>query len=159
MQAEPKSLLIGLTRAILCRTNTGNKTTYTFIEGITEDQEANIDRLIKRDIRVSFRTKNGDIIDQNDIHTYGPIDLEDPHDIASIDNMDLVDSEGSKIYSGFDYKTGDIYPIDGKIRWHITFDALTNFMQAYCKINKPERIIIYNKTLVHKNVRRGIGVS
>lgn len=159
MQVEPKSLLIGVKRAILCHTNTGNKNTYTFIEGITEDQEANIDRLVKRDIRVSFRTKNGDIIDQNDIYTYGPINLEDPRDIASIKSMDLVDSGGTKIYSGFDYETGTIYPVDGKIRWHITFDPLINFMQAHCKINKPERIIIYNKTLTHKNVRRGVGVS
>lgn len=144
--------LLGIRKTItLCRTEViKGKFTYVYMEPITEEQEARIDKAEKYYGAIRFEHPNGSIIDSKNIYLYGEVNLNDKNDVRQIERLKLIDEEGNYIYSNFNYDKGNFITIDRRAKCYPTFNPLTWFMYCHCLIGKPKRIIVYRQTVSKK---------
>lgn len=125
-----------------------------YMEAIDKETEINFDKQIRSKGTFVYKTISGVAINNSAVYLYGEINLNNEEDIkylnkfknAILNPFDI----GTWYYTSFDYNTGlIIYNEDKKAYLGINFivDHIAWFKQQYCKIGKPQRIIIYKKPL------------
>lgn len=135
----------------LCRIDcVRGKNIGVYMEAITEEQEKQIDSSVKRHNKLFFRHPNGTIIEGKDIYLYGEVNLNNEEDISQIERFNLIDDDGSYMYSNFDYDSGTFTTINRVVKFFPTWDCVKWFMYCYCLIGKPQRIIVYRSVPTKK---------
>ena len=138
------SLIGTLKRVSLCHSKECGRNVYYILESLSKKDEDNIEELVVNKRHVYYKSSSGDIIDEKDILLYGSIDLKDENDISEIKRLKLVDQDdGNLVYSNFNYDSGTVKTVEGRLKHHDTFDPILNFKQKHCRIGKPDRVIIY----------------
>ena len=120
------------------------------IEPITEEQEERIDKSKLYYGQLHYE-KDDIIVEGRNIIMYGEINIKDKDDIDLINHFNLINVDGSWIYSNFDYKKGIAVINDDKTFTYPTYNALEWFKYCYCMIGKPKRIIVYKYNNKNKN--------
>lgn len=136
---------------ILCRTEfIKGKPSGVYIEAITEEQEARIDKAAKYYGAIRYERPDGVIIDAKHIYLYGELNFEDKNDLYQIERFNLINDEGNYIYSNFDYDKGCFTTIDGKAKSFPTWNSILWFKYCHCLIGKPQRIIVYRNPIIKR---------
>lgn len=136
-------------RMILCHFEPiKGKRMGVYIEPITEEQEARIDKSEKYYGAIRFDKGDGTIIDAKSIYLYGEVNFEDKNDIYQIERLKLINDDGNYIYSNFDYDKGQFTTVDGIAKSYPTWNPLTWFKYCHCLIGKPKRIIVYKTPFI-----------
>lgn len=144
MNEKVISVLGTLKRIVLCHSSSCGKKTFTIMESLSKKDEDNIEELIENKRHIYFKNSVGGIIDENNILTYGEIDLNKPSDLNTIMSLKLIDPDGVWIPSSFDYETATIKSVDNIVKEYTTFNPILNFKYCHCRLGKPKRVIIYN---------------
>lgn len=125
-----------------------------FMEAIDKETEDNFDKQIKAKGFFAYKTISGAIVNNSAIYLYGEIDLNNKGDIKQLNKFKNAILNSFDIsnwyYTKFDYDTGLVqYNEEKQAYLGINFIAnhIAWFKQQYCKIGKPNRIIIYKKPL------------
>ena len=131
-------------KVIICRIDSINgKYNNVYIEPITEEQEIKIDNAEKYYNEIRYELKDGTIITSKNIYAYGEINIEDVNDINQIKSFNLINSDGGRINSNFNYDKGCCTIKDNIATYYTTWNPIKWFKYCYCLIGKPNRIIIY----------------
>jgi hypothetical protein len=111
------------------------------MEAIDEQQEKRIDNSKKYYGSIRY-DKEDEVIVGSNIYLYGEVDLNNEEDLELIENFNLIDSTGGRIYSNFDYKDGKFTTIDGIAKQYTTWNPVLWFSYCHVLIGKPKRIPI-----------------
>lgn len=149
---EKKINLLGIRlRTILCRIDSiKGKPNTVCMEPITEEQEIRIDKSAKYYGGIRYERPDGVIVDAKHIYLYGELNFEDKNDICQIERFNLIDNEGSHIYSNFDYDKGCFTTINGRAKTYPTWNPIIWFKYCHCLIGKPQRIIVYRNPIIKR---------
>ena len=145
MNEKVISVLGTLKRIVLCHSSSCGKKTFTIMESLSKEDEDNIEELIENKRHIYFKNSVGGIVDEDDILTYGEIDLNKESDLNTIMSLKLINQAyGVWIPSSFDYETATIKSVDAIVKQYPTFNPILNFKYCHCRLGKPKRVIIYN---------------
>ena len=145
MNEQKISVLGTLQRVPLCHFDDGGKKIYVIMESLSKKDEDNIEELIAHKRHIYFKNNFGEIIDENNILSYGEINLNKKSDIEFIKNLKVVNQDcGNWVPSTFNYDDATIIAQDGIVKQYPTFNPVLNFKYCHCRLGKPNRIIIYN---------------
>ena len=149
---EKKINLLGIRQSmILCRIELiKGKLSGVYMESITEEQEARIDKSAKYYGEIRYERTDGVIVDAKSIYLYGEVNFEDENDLYQIERFNLIDSDGNHIYNNFDYDKGCFTTIDGYAKTYPTWNPITWFKYCHCLIGKPQRIIVYQNPIIKR---------
>lgn len=146
MKEKVISLLNLKKQALLCHIKDIKHNIFIIMEAIDEEQEKRIDNSKKYYGSIRY-DKGNDIIPGNNIYLYGEVDLTKEEDLELIENFNLIDSAGGRIYSNFDYDDGKFTTIDGIAKQYTTWNPVLWFSYCHVLIGKPKRIIVYKKII------------
>lgn len=112
---------------------------------LTDEEEKIMDKRKDSNGQVFYETKDGHIINNNDIILYGDINFDNKEDVELIKRFNLIneDESGNWIYSNFNYDKGNFIQIDYINKGYSTWNALLWFKFKHCLIGKPNKIIVY----------------
>lgn len=112
---------------------------------LTDEEEKIMDKRKDSNGQVFYETKDGHIINNNDIILYGDINFDNKEDVELIKRFNLIneDEDGNWIYSNFNYDKGNFTQIDCINKGYSTWNALLWFKFKHCLIGKPNKIIVY----------------
>lgn len=145
MNEQKISVLGTLQRIVLCHFDECGKKVYIIMEPLSKKDEDNIEELIAHKRHIYFKNNFGEIIDENNILTYGEINLNKKSDIELIEGLKVVNQDsGNWIPSTFNYDDATVLTQDGIIKKYLTFNPILNFKYCHCRLGKPNRIIIYS---------------
>lgn len=145
MNERKISVLRKQQRIVLCHFNNGGKKVYTVMEALSKQDEDNIEELIAHKRHIYFKNVFGEIVDENNILTYGEINLNKSADIETIKDLKLINQDyGNWIPTTFNYEEATVTTKNGIIKEYTTYNSVLNFKYCHCKLGKPKRVIIYN---------------
>lgn len=145
MNEQKISVLGKQQRIVLCHFNNGGKKVYTVMESLSKQDEDNIEELIAHKRYIYFKNVFGEIVDENNILTYGEINLTKNSDIETIKDLKLINQDyGNWIPTTFNYEEATVKPKNGIIKEYTTYNPILNFKYCHCRLGKPKRVIIYN---------------
>lgn len=121
-----------------------------FMEAISEEIENNFDKQMNLKNKFVYKTISGKVINNSNVYLYGQINLNNADDIKYLNKFKkaLLNPYDTSnwYYSTFNYETGTIIYDENRrafIGNNFVIDHIAWFKQQYCKIGKPDRIIIY----------------
>lgn len=114
-----------------------------FMEGISEEQEQEIDDSADENNNLYFVKDNKIIAKGKEIILYGKVDLNNPSDLYHIKKFNLINEDHAWIHSDLDWENGDFKIIDNVASQHPTFNPVKWFMYNHLLLGKPERVIVY----------------
>lgn len=131
-------------KVLLCRTSGLKGNFNVMMRPITEEEEKHIDDYKSIEF-VDSRINGGHII------SYGEINIDSKEDKDTIEKWNFVmDDCSSMIPSNYDYDKGVGYIDDRVMKYAPTIDAYKWFKYCYLLIGKPDRILIYKTSYVHR---------
>lgn len=136
-----RSIIMEGAETIMAVTSNNSKNGRSiYISAITEGQEKDLDN--KHPIEVKFLNRTH-VVMLIDVICYGSIDFNNTsEDMDTLDSFNLIELDsmaGTFIYSVFDYNSATV---DTK-KMYPTWNIVDIMQQAYCRINKPERTVIF----------------
>lgn len=126
------------------------------MEPISEEEENKIEKSVMLYGSPRYIRKDDYAVTSERIYMYGKVDLEDEVDLNIIEKFGLVDEDfNSIIYTDYNYKTGIVKTVNGRLLRSITFDPIKWFKYNYMLLGKPKRIIVYRlpKLMLHGYIR------
>lgn len=133
-------------QVILCHFKDIKTITNIIMEPITEQQELKIDKSKKYYGSIRYE-KDDEIISGENIYLYGEVDLNNQDDINAIERFNLINKNGNKIYSTFNYEEGNFTTIDNIPKQYDTWNPVLWFSYCHVLLGKPKRIIVYKKVI------------
>lgn len=131
---------------ILCTNRKIRDAILTIMTYITEEEEAILDAK-DRPLHLDRGNKLFDI-DMSDVYCYGEIDLKDEETLDTISRfkfLNHLDFGGLHIPSGYHYDSHTCVARKCKPLYKETWDTVQVFKLAHGILNKPKRIVLFNK--------------
>ena len=128
-------------RQMLCRIKGLSGTFAVFMQGITANEENQLDKYEKATLRIDS-TSTVDV-NREIIYCYGEVNPFNDEDVLGIRKFNLVGDNGSTIHSNFNYEQGIALYEGATPKFYSTTDPVLFWRYAYTLIGKPERIIVY----------------
>lgn len=142
---------------MLCRTDNIRGGYPIFMEAISEEEEKKLNKDKEENDNISYTTKDGYEIENNNIIMFGELDLNKPKDIEIIEKYNLINDNGAHIHAKFNYDKGYFSLFNSGAGWYTTWNPLLWFKYCHCIIGKPKHIIVYKHSIKSKK-RKNVGL-